>query len=101
MGPCYHCMDWISANLGEAFELFQKLTQLYFFVKDIPDDKEIDHIILLSGEEVLRCNSLWCHERADSTRPTTITPAIVWKHFEAELMLQKCIVADLIGAAGY
>ena len=79
--PMMPCMDWASANLGEAFKLFRKRTQLYFSVKDVAGDKQIDHILLLSAEEGLRRYSSWGLDNADGTRLNTVTPAVIWQRF--------------------
>ena len=82
------CMDWTSANFGEAFELFRKCTQLYFSMNNIAGDKQIEHILLLSGEEGLRRRTLCDLGNADGTRPNTVMPGIVWQCFKAELKPQ-------------
>ena len=47
-------MDWSAPNQGEEFKLFQQRCELFFSVKDIRKEKQVDHILLMSGVEGLK-----------------------------------------------
>ena len=52
-------MNWGSENLVEAFETFKQRCELYFSVKEIKEEKQVDHILLLSGEEGMKQFNSW------------------------------------------
>ena len=47
-------MCWETSNLVEFFKFFQQQCNLYFSMKGIPEKKQGDNILLLSGIEGLR-----------------------------------------------
>ena len=53
----------------------------YFSVKNIPTEKQVDHILLFTGEEGLRRYNAWTFEN-DSDR---VDPEIIWRKFEERL----------------
>ena len=52
--------------------------KLYFSVKNIPTEKQVDHILLLTGKKGLRRYNAWTFEN-DSDRAD---PEIIWRKFE-------------------
>ena len=64
---CETVMYWDSENLVDSFRFFKQRSKLYFSVKNIPAEKQVDHILLLAGEEGLRRYNAWTFEN-DSDR---------------------------------
>ena len=78
---CEPVMYWDSENLVDSFRFFKQRCKLYFSVKNIPTEKQADHILLLAGEEGLRRYKAWTFEN-DSDRAD---PEIIWHKFEEQL----------------
>ena len=74
-------MYWDSENLVDSFRFFKQRCKQYFFVKNIPIEEQVDHILLLAGEEGLRRYNAWTFEN-DSDRAD---PEIIWCKFEERL----------------
>ena len=72
---------WYSENLVDSFRFFKQRCKLYFSVKNIPAEKQVDHILLLTGEEGLIRYNAWTFEN-DSDRAD---PEIIWRKFEERL----------------
>ena len=53
-GPARNCL---------RHKLFKQKCQLYVGVKDVKKAKQVDHILLLSGEEGLKCFNSWTLNR--------------------------------------
>ena len=73
-------MDCASPDRANIFKLFKQKCQLYFSVQDAKKAKQVDHIMLLSGEEGLKYfNSLTLSdtEKNDSDH--------IWKRFEQQI----------------
>ena len=47
-------MDWEGADQSLALKLFKQKCDLYFSVKDVKKEKQVDHILLFAGEPGLR-----------------------------------------------
>ena len=73
-------MDWQSANTAEAFKLFKQRCQLFFRVKNIASESQVDHILLLAGEEGLRRFNSWSLSDEDAQKPD-----IIWDKFTAQI----------------
>ena len=78
---CEPVMYWDSENLVNSFRFFKQRCKLYFSVKNIPAEKQVDHILLLVSEEGLRRYNTWTFEN-DSDRAD---PEIIWRKFEERL----------------
>ena len=78
---CEPVMYWDSENLVDSFRFFKQRCKLYFSVKNIPTEKQVDHILLLAGEEGLRRYNAWTFEN-DSDRAD---PEIIWRKFAEQL----------------
>ncbi|GAB1602684.1 hypothetical protein Ahia01_000548300 [Argonauta hians] len=78
---CEPVMRWESENLFDAFKMFKQRCALYFSVKNIPTEKQVDHILLLAGEEGIHRYNAWTFDNeTDRTNPE-----IIWKKFEERL----------------
>ena len=56
---CEPFMCWETPNLVESLKFFNQKCELFFPVKGIAENKQIDSILLLSGKEGLRRNNSW------------------------------------------
>ena len=57
----------------ESFEFFKQQCELYFSVRGIDEDKQVDYILLLSGKEGLRRYNSWSFaNEADRRNPSVI-----------------------------
>ena len=66
-------MCWEMSNLVESLKSFKQYCELYFSVKGIPKNKQVDHILLLSGKEGLRRYNSWSfRNEADRRNPAVI-----------------------------
>ena len=73
--------SWDSENLVDSFSFFRQQCKLYFSVKNIPAEKQVDHVLLLSGEEGLRRYNAWtCENDSDQA-----DPEIIWCKFVERL----------------
>ena len=52
-------MDWLSPNIGETFQLFKQKADLYFSVKKITGENQVNHILLAVGDEGLKRFNSW------------------------------------------
>ena len=57
-------MCWTSEKLVDSFKFFKQWYKLYFLVKNIPAGKQVDHILLLAGDEGLRRYHAWTFDSA-------------------------------------
>lgn len=73
-------MDWSAADLVSAFKMFKQKCELYFSVRDIKAEKQVDYILLLAGEEGIQRFNAWNLSGDDAKNP-----AKVWKKFEEEI----------------
>ena len=64
-------------NLVESLKFFQQQCELFFSVKGIAENKQADHILLLSGKEGLRRYNSWSFGN-DADR---CNPAVIWEKF--------------------
>ncbi|XP_037075829.1 uncharacterized protein LOC119096928 [Pollicipes pollicipes] len=51
--------DWEAADQSLAIKLFKQKCELFFSVKEIKKEKQVDHILLSSGEPGLRFYNSW------------------------------------------
>ncbi len=93
-------MDWGASSLGEAFKLFKQWCELYFSVKGIKSEQQVDHILLLVGEEGLKKYNSWTLSMEEQKKPD-----VIWEEFKqqvqpkvnfriARFYLQKLIQKD-------
>ena len=59
-------MDWLSPNIGEAFLILQ---DLYFSVKKINAENQVNHILLAVGDEGLKRFNSWNLSAVDRKPP--------------------------------
>ena len=72
--------NWSSPNLTESFKLFKQQCNLMFDVKDIKVEKQVSHILLMTGQEGLKRFNSW-----GLSDDNAKNPAIIWKKFEEQL----------------
>ena len=73
-------MNWGSADLVHAFETFKQRCGFYFSVKDVKREKQVDHILLLSGEEGMKRFNSW-----KLTPEEAKDPDVVWDKFVQQI----------------
>ena len=73
-------MNWGSADLVHAFETFKQRCGLYFSVKDVKREKQVDHILLLSGEEGMKRFNSWKLSPEEAKDPD-----VVWGKFVQQI----------------
>ncbi len=60
-------MDWDAPDLSETFAMFKQQMQLYFSVRNIDADKQLDTVLLSIGIQGLKLYNSWSLEAADKT----------------------------------
>ena len=66
-------MCWETPNLVESLKFFKQQCELFFSVKGIAENKQVNHILLLSGKEGLRRYNSWSFGNdADRWNPAVI-----------------------------
>ena len=70
-------MCWEMPNLVESQKFFKQQCELFFSVKGIAENKQVDHILLLSGKEGLRRYNSWSFGNDADRR----NPAVIWEKF--------------------
>lgn len=60
-------MDWDAPDLSETFAMFKQQMQLYFSVRNIDADKQLDTVLLSIGIQGLKLYNSWSPEAADKT----------------------------------
>jgi len=73
-------MDWSSADLATALKMFKQRCKLYFDVKGIKDDKQVNHILLFAGEEGLKIYNSWSLSAEEAGKPD-----VVWERFTSHI----------------
>ena len=75
---------WETPNLVESLKFFKQQCELFFSVKGIAENKQVDHILFLSGKEGLRQFNSWSFGNdADSHNP-----AVIWEKFLEQIETQ-------------
>ena len=72
--------NWSAPNLSESFRHFKQQCNLMFDVKDIKKEKQVSHILLLTGQEGLKRFNSW-----DLSAEDAKTPDVIWQKFEEQL----------------
>ena len=73
-------MDWEAGDPSQALKLFKQKCELYFSVKDVKKEKQVDHILLFSGEPGLKFYNSWGLQGDDQK-----DPLIVWQRLETQI----------------
>ena len=73
-------MDWDAADPSQALKLFEQKCNLYFSVKDIKKEKQVDHILLFSGEPGLKFYNSW-----GLTEEEKKDPEVVWNRLQTQI----------------
>ena len=69
-------MDWSSTDLSSAMKMFKQRCTLYFTVKDIKAEKQVNYILLNSGDEGLKIYNSWSLSAEEAQKPD-----VVWEKF--------------------
>ena len=69
-------INWEDPDLSSAVKMFKQQCELYFSVKDVAVEKQVDHILLFSGESGIRKFNSW--RLTDAQKKD---PKIVWEKF--------------------
>lgn len=69
------CLE--TSNLVESLKFFKQQCELFFSVKGIPENKQVDHIVLLSGKEGLRRYNSW----SLGNEANRCNPVAIWEKF--------------------
>ena len=81
---CEPFMCWEMPNLVESLKFFKQQCVLFFSVKGIAENKQVGHILLLSGKEGLRRYNSWSFgNNADRHNS-----AVIWEKFLEQIELQ-------------
>ena len=72
-------MSWDDPDLPGAIAIFRQQCDLYFSVKNVKQDKQVDHILLFTGPTGIRMYNSW--GLTDNKNDVKI----VWEHFETQL----------------
>lgn len=59
-------MNWVSNDFISVLSLFRQKCQFYFSVKEIKEEKQVDHIFLYNGDIKLQIYNSW--DLTDSLR---------------------------------
>ena len=73
-------LSWDDDDLPGAVKIFRQQCELYFSVKNVKEEKQVDHVLLFMGSPGLRMYNSWGladHEKKDI--------AVVWKRFQEQL----------------
>ena len=74
---CEPFMCWEMANLVESLKFFKQQYELFFSMKGIAENKQVDHILLLLGKEGLRRYNSWSF----GNNADRCNPAVIWEKF--------------------
>ena len=78
---CKPFMCWEMPNLVESLKFFKQQCELFFSMKDIAKNKQVDHILSLSGKGGLRWYNSWSFGNDANGR----NPAVIWEKFLEEI----------------
>ncbi|XP_063953999.1 uncharacterized protein K02A2.6-like [Lytechinus pictus] len=73
-------LSWEDEDLPGAIQIFKQQCELYFSVKNVREEKQVDHILLFMGTPGLRMYNSW--DLAERDRKNI---AVVWNRFEKQL----------------
>ena len=79
LNTCVPQMDW-SGDVAMSFRLFKQKCEIYFSIMNIAEDKQVDYILLLAGEEGLRKYNSWGLSEEKKKDPKE-----VWKCFQDQI----------------
>lgn len=69
-------MDWLSTDLTSAMKMFKQRCALYFTVKGIKVEKQVNYILLFAGEQGLKIYNSWSLIQEEANQPD-----VVWEKF--------------------
>ena len=74
---CEPFVSWETLYLVESLKFFKQQCELFFSVKGIAENKQVDHIVLLSGKKGLRRYNSWSFGNDANWH----NPAVIWESF--------------------
>ena len=77
-------MSWDDPDLPSAIQIFRQQCELYFSVKNVKAEQQVDHILLFMGSIGLRKYNSWSLPDADAKNAN-----VVWDRFVAQLTPRK------------
>ena len=69
-------INWEDPDLSSAVKMFKQQWELYFSVKDVTVEKQVDHMLSFSGESGIRKFNSW--RLTDAKKKDT---KIIWEKF--------------------
>lgn len=77
-------MDWAYSDQGSAIKLFKQQCDLYFSVKEVKKERQVDHILLFTGSNGIRMFNSWgLSETADKDQD------FFWSKFFSHIQPKK------------
>lgn len=73
-------LDWEAPDLVSAYRLFKQKCEMLFSVKVIKKEKQVDHILLMAGDEAIRRYNSWDLAPEEARNPET-----VWRKFGEQI----------------
>lgn len=73
-------MDWSSSDLPTALKMYKQRCSLYFAVKKIKAEDQVNHILLNAGEEGLKIFNSWSLSAAEEKNPE-----VIWEKFSTHV----------------
>ena len=90
-------MKWADPDQSNAIHIFKQQCQLFFSVKNVKKEKQVDHILLFAGEEGIKLFNSWDLSDQDKKDPDKVWDTFI-QHIEplsnwrvARMYLQKII----------
>ena len=74
------CMDWSNSDRTATYKLFKQKAQLFFEVKEIPAEKQVSYILLMTRDEGVQMFNSWTLSDEDKKKPES-----VWAKFDAHV----------------
>jgi hypothetical protein len=73
-------MDWTKPDRVGSYKLFKQKVQMYFQAKSVHADRQVSHILLLTGDEGLAMFNSWDLSDDDQKKAD-----VVWTKFDAQI----------------
>ena len=73
-------MDWSHPDRASTYKLFKQKACMYFECKDTHLNKQVAHILLMTGDEGVRMYNSWGLPAEESK-----IPAVIWEKFDTQI----------------
>ena len=73
-------LDWSCSDRVSAYKLFKQKAEMFFEVKDIPGDKQVSYILLMTGDEGVALYNSWGLPDTEKKDPKA-----VWGKFDSHI----------------